>query len=594
MAQRLYIAKSGAKQAPTLPLDAVTRTFAVLGQRGTGKTNTAVVMVEEMARKGGHVVILDPVGAWWGITRRGEKKGVEGIVIGGEFGDVPLEETGGQLVAELVVGRHWPVVVLDLKMLRKGAQLRFMADFLEGVFHANREPLHVVFEEADRPIPQTGRSPDVTAMRTLGAAEDIVKLGRSRGLGATLVTQRPATLNKNALEVCESLFLHRLMGPNDRKAVKGWVESNGDPEALKRVMDSMASLKLGEAWLYSPGWLGLLERIRVRGRHTFDSSSTPEVGAAVQEPTERAPVNLDELREQMAATIEQAEQRDPDKLRAKIVRLEAQLEAAMAEAPEPEKILVPDREAMADLSERVAELHAFVEELERVGKELSGEVESKLEVLREVGGEARTLLEEARGTLDLVGKLPPEGGAAGVYVATYERKAESPRIPASASPKVAQPVEEGDISKGAQRLLAEMRELHPLRLSRTQLATILGRGAKSSTLTTQLAELKGAGLIDDLDGRYGVVGMENGQKWSHAELVERWRRALPAGPRQLLDALLEAAARDTPAGRNELFEAAGFSATSSTPVTHLKLLTDNGLAVKQGGMVALGPALAGG
>jgi hypothetical protein len=122
----------------SLPLDAVTRTFAILGQRGTGKTTGAVVLVEEMAAAGGHVAILDPVGAWWGIMHAGERPGLEGIVIGGEHGDVPLEETGGQLVAELVTSRYYPVIVIDMKLLRKGAQLRFMADYCEALFHLSR------------------------------------------------------------------------------------------------------------------------------------------------------------------------------------------------------------------------------------------------------------------------------------------------------------------------------------------------------------------------------------------------------------------------------------------------------------------------
>lgn len=380
MPPRLYIAKSGAEAAPTLPLDAVTRTFAVLGQRGTGKTNTAVVLAEEMARKGGHVAVLDPVGAWYGITRRGEKKGIEGIVIGGEYGDVPLEETGGQLVAELVIGRHYPVVVIDLKLLRKGAQLRFMADYLEALFHANREPLCQVFEEADRALPQQGRgSFDVTAARVLGAGEDIVKLGRSRGLGAVLVTQRAATLNKNALEVCESLLLHRMMGPNDRKAIKGWVESNGDPDALKMVMDSMASLKRGEAWLYSPGWLSDLKtpilkdprgkvprhfatglaRLRLRHRQTFDSSATPEIGQTVADPGARAPVDLEALREQMADTVERAKANDPTELRRRIAALERLLADSEPEVEEREvEVLVPDAAAVAEFGDAVTDLRA--------------------------------------------------------------------------------------------------------------------------------------------------------------------------------------------------------------------------------------------
>lgn len=238
-----------------LPLDAVTRTFAALGQRGTGKTSVAVVMAEEMLANGGHVAILDPVGVHWGITRPGTGKGYPGVVIGGEHADVPLEETVGGLVAELVVGRHWPVVVIDMKLLRKGAQRRFMADFLEGVYFHNRHPLHVIFEEADQALPQTPRGMDPTMGRVLGAGEDIVKLGRSRGLGVTLVSQRPATVNKNVLE----------------QAME------------KEVMDSLASLQRGECWLWSPGWLRLLQRIQVRPRRTFDSSATPEIRARIRE-----------------------------------------------------------------------------------------------------------------------------------------------------------------------------------------------------------------------------------------------------------------------------------------------------------------------
>jgi hypothetical protein len=342
-----------------LPLDAVTRTFAVLGQRGTGKTNAAVDLVEEMVSAGGHVAILDPVGVWYGITHAGTGPGLEGIVIGGEHGDIPLEETGGQLVAEFVVGRHYPVVVIDLKLLRKGAQLRFMADYCEALFHLNRDALHQVFEEADRAAPQQARSQDPVANRLLGAVEDIVKLGRSRGLGATLVTQRPATLNKNVLEVCENLLLFRLMGPNDRKAARAWVEANGDLDALKRVMDSIASLGLGQCWLYSPAWLRLLVQIQTRPRRTFDSSSTPEVGQRAAEPTERAPVDLDALREAMAASIEKVKANDPKALRERVAELEKQLasgsqNAASSEAPKSEPIACDHLDTIVALQAELA------------------------------------------------------------------------------------------------------------------------------------------------------------------------------------------------------------------------------------------------
>lgn len=51
----------------SLPADAVTQTFAIFGKRGSGKTNGATVLVEELLKAHLPVVILDPVDAWWGL-----------------------------------------------------------------------------------------------------------------------------------------------------------------------------------------------------------------------------------------------------------------------------------------------------------------------------------------------------------------------------------------------------------------------------------------------------------------------------------------------------------------------------------------------
>ena len=51
----------------TLPDEAVTQTFALLARRGAGKTHTASVIAEEMLKAGHQIVVLDPIGAWWGL-----------------------------------------------------------------------------------------------------------------------------------------------------------------------------------------------------------------------------------------------------------------------------------------------------------------------------------------------------------------------------------------------------------------------------------------------------------------------------------------------------------------------------------------------
>jgi len=62
-----------------------------------------------------------------------------------------------------------------------------VADLAEELHRKNRNPLHLVIDEADAFAPQKPR-PDETRM--LGALDEIVRRGRIRGLGCTLVTQR--------------------------------------------------------------------------------------------------------------------------------------------------------------------------------------------------------------------------------------------------------------------------------------------------------------------------------------------------------------------------------------------------------------------
>src|SRR5688572_29435200 len=87
-----------------LPLEAITQTFGVLAKRGAGKSNAAAVMAEAMYGAGLPFVVVDPVGAWWGLrsSRDGKTDGLSVPIFGGARGDVPLEPGGGNLVADLI------------------------------------------------------------------------------------------------------------------------------------------------------------------------------------------------------------------------------------------------------------------------------------------------------------------------------------------------------------------------------------------------------------------------------------------------------------------------------------------------------------
>src|SRR6185312_14005381 len=118
------------------PLDAVTQTFAILAKRRVGKTYTASVMAEEMIKAKLPIVVLDPTGAWWGLraSADGTKPGLPVVIIGGAHGDLPLEETAGKIIADLVVDQPGYYVIDLSQTASGGAQDRFVTDFAERLY----------------------------------------------------------------------------------------------------------------------------------------------------------------------------------------------------------------------------------------------------------------------------------------------------------------------------------------------------------------------------------------------------------------------------------------------------------------------------
>jgi len=303
-----------------LPVDAVTHTFGILAQRGVGKTYTAAVMTEEMLQARQTVVVVDPIGVWWGLRAAadGKQEGLPILVFGGDHGDVALDAAAGELIADTVVDQRISAV-LDLSLMRKGESQRFMTEFAERLYHKNRAPVHLVLDEADAWAPQ---NPLPGAQRLLGAIEDLVRRGRARGIGVSLITQRAAVLNKNVLTQIDVLVALRLTAPQDRKAIDEWINVNASADQRKVLMESLASLPIGTAWFWSPGWLQVFERVAVRKRLTFDSSATPKPGATVTAPAKLARVEIEQLGQRISALVERAKAEDPKELKRRIAELE--------------------------------------------------------------------------------------------------------------------------------------------------------------------------------------------------------------------------------------------------------------------------------
>ncbi len=218
-----------------LPAEYVTSTGGLLAVRGAGKTNAARVIAEEMFGAGLPFVAIDPVGSWYGLrsSRDGKSAGLPIPIFGGKHADVPLERGSGELLADLVVEKRLSCI-LDLSTFDSEADKKaFLLAFARRLYQKNEDPLHLFLEEADDYIPQKPMRDEAQLLR---AWENIVRRGRARGLGMTLITQRSAAINKMVLTQVETLIALRTTSPQDRKAIEAWVQYNA---ASQEIIESL-------------------------------------------------------------------------------------------------------------------------------------------------------------------------------------------------------------------------------------------------------------------------------------------------------------------------------------------------------------------
>jgi uncharacterized protein DUF87 len=548
--------------------------FGILAMSGAGKSNTAVVMAEELFEAGVPWVAIDPKGDWWGIRSGadGKSDGLAVPVFGGLHGDLPLEETAGREVAELIADTRLTCILDVSEFSSKAAQLRFLTDFAETLLRKNRDPLMLFCEEADEYLPQR---PQKNEARCVGAWAKLVKRGRFRGIFVTLITQRSASLSKDALNQVDTLIPMRMAAPRDKKAIEEWVVSHGKGRDL---VDSLPGLDDGEAWLWSPHKLHLMERLRFRRRRTFDSGGTPTLKGS-RPPAKLADVDLDAIKDKMAKAVAQAEQEDPKKLRDQIKKLQGELAKKQGE-PKEVKVEVP-REVPVVPNKLKADI---IDLLTRVKTKAQNEAERVTEQTDHIIG----CIEN--------GVWDPATWHGVTRVELKEEPQKKIRRPDPPAPKTerASGISEdrnipdrntgnpdAELPKGAAKMLETLVARHPMKLSRSQLATLSGYSVKSSTVSSSLTALRNDGMIEEANGL--ISPSQAGFEWvgevpaapTSAELLETWRNALTAGARAFFEALEES--YPVRLSRAELAERAGYSISSSTVSSSLTTLRRNGL-----------------
>jgi hypothetical protein len=262
------------------PANSATMTAAILAKKNSGKTYLGMVIAEEFMLSDSisiPVVVLDPTGVWFGLRSMadGQPSPFNILALGGRHGDLPIAAKDGAKAAMVVNSiRPYPMVI-DLSSLAPAEQHEFVADFVEKLFTtAERSPIHIIIDEADEFAPQMLNSSSRHQKRCLDAIDRLVRRGRSKGIGVTMITQRSAVIAKNVLSQIDSLWLLNMVEPRDLLAVESWLRHVPDAQRTE-CLNQIPRLQPGMAYFLQTGPSPKFRRFKVRRKKTFDSSKTP-------------------------------------------------------------------------------------------------------------------------------------------------------------------------------------------------------------------------------------------------------------------------------------------------------------------------------
>lgn len=349
------------EDAKTLPIiEVLTGRGFITGKSGSGKSNTAGVVAEELLESGYNLLIVDTEGEYFGL-----KEEYELLHVGADdYADVEVDVDQAESIAEIAIKKNMPVV-LDVSGYFSAEEAReLITAVLKHVYHLEQEarkPFLIMVEEMQEYLPQRGGGTELAEL-----LERIAKRGRKRGLGICGMSQRPSSVDKDFITQCDWMVWHRLTWDTDLNVVRNILGS----ERANSIQDFDA----GEAILMTD-WDDTVERVQFKRKRTHDAGATP--GLEQYERPDLTTVGgelLNEL-EAAGASVESESSEDPPE------SVQAEPVEQSVEAPE-------DMAADIDLDAADSdELRERLAEERRKNEVLTAEIQELRSILRGVKGE---------------------------------------------------------------------------------------------------------------------------------------------------------------------------------------------------------------
>lgn len=251
-----------------IPSDYVTKVVAILAKRDSGKTVLATKLEEQLEDNRLPWVALDVKGAHTGIRTH-----YPVVILGGRFADIEIKPSDGKTIADLIVDQNLTCVI-DMSGWTDEEMQLFAADFGDRLYllHVkNPTPRHIFLEEADVYVPQKTTK---ASKESLKAFDRIVRRGRQEGLGVTMISQRPAVINKDVLTQADIYFFLNLVAEQDIKVVDTLLKNFGvAKEEKSKMIKKIMKFKPGDCLMVST-WLNKMKNFKVVNKISYHMGQT--------------------------------------------------------------------------------------------------------------------------------------------------------------------------------------------------------------------------------------------------------------------------------------------------------------------------------
>lgn len=506
-------------------------------------------------------IILDPEGEFGTLREKYD------YILAGKGGDTPADPKSAAMLAKRLLELKVSAII-DLYELHPQDRKRFVRLFLEAMVNAPKElwhPVLIVIDEAHTFVPEKGESEAANAV--IGLAS----LGRKRGFGAVLATQRISKLHKDAAAECNNKLIGRTGLDIDRKRAGEELGFTSKDEFL-----SLRSLKPGEFYAFGPAVSDEVIKVEVGNVETSHPKAGSRSLTEVVPPTDKIKSILGKLADLPAEA--QKEAQTTSELRQKIKELTHELRVRPIEKVPQEKIKTIEVSVLKD---------SQITRLEKVFGKMIHEAERHGKAMSMLWGNFNEIGEAMRSALVAISKTPkiptrafaPKIIGSVTYPKTVPQKFNR-LVPIHQS---SEPDPETKITGGALRMLKVLVSRYPMKLTKSQLATFAKLSPRSGTFGTYFSSLKSRNLIiveGDLlqasEEGIDFIGESPNPPQTTEEIISMWRENLNGGARRMFDVLIEN--YPNPVTKEDLGEAVGMTHSSGSFGTYLSILRSNGIA----------------